>query len=188
MLNHWTTREFPPKYLFLNAPQHINCGSSSHITPEKNHKTSHCSLLCKIQTVSFGRSFFPGSDESDFTPTGPAGLAFWPWRECMYACSVMSDSLQPHGPGSSVSMEFSRQQYWSGLPFPPPGDLPDPGIKLACPPSPALPVVFLPLHCTTGKFGEVTESCQPQFPHLQMVIMIFCSCRTAEKMAYGEPP
>ena len=28
-----------------------------------------------------------------------------------------------------VSLEFSRQEYWSGLPFPPPGDLPDPGIE-----------------------------------------------------------
>ena len=36
---------------------------------------------------------------------------------------------------SSVSMAFSRQEYWSGLPFPMPGDLPDPGIK---PTSPAL--------------------------------------------------
>jgi len=33
------------------------------------------------------------------------------------------------------SMEFSRQEYWSGLPFPSPGDLPNPGIK---PRSPAL--------------------------------------------------
>ena len=32
-------------------------------------------------------------------------------------------------------MEFSRQEYWSGLPFPPLGDLPNPGIK---PKSPAL--------------------------------------------------
>ena len=30
----------------------------------------------------------------------------------------------------SPSMEFSRQEYWSGLPFPPPEDLPNPGIKL----------------------------------------------------------
>ena len=37
-------------------------------------------------------------------------------------------------PGSP-SMGFSRQEYWSGLPFPSPGDLPDPGIK---PGSPAL--------------------------------------------------
>ena len=34
-----------------------------------------------------------------------------------------------------LSMGFSRQEYWSGLPFPSPGDLPDPGIK---PMSPAL--------------------------------------------------
>ena len=35
-------------------------------------------------------------------------------------------------------MEFSRQVYWSGVPFPSPGDLPDPGIKPASPLSPAL--------------------------------------------------
>ena len=32
------------------------------------------------------------------------------------------------------SMEFSRQEYWSGLPFPSPGDLPDPGIEPRSPP------------------------------------------------------
>ena len=32
-----------------------------------------------------------------------------------------------------LSMEFSRQEYWSGLPFSIPGDLPDPGIKLRSP-------------------------------------------------------
>ena len=31
------------------------------------------------------------------------------------------------------SMEFSRQEYWSGLPFPSPGDLPDPGIEPGSP-------------------------------------------------------
>ena len=43
----------------------------------------------------------------------------------------MSDSLQPHGLHCEalLSMEFSRQEYWSGLPFPSPGDLPDPGIE-----------------------------------------------------------
>ena len=39
------------------------------------------------------------------------------------------------------SMGFSRQEYWSGLPFPSPGDLPDPGIK---PGSPALQADSLP--------------------------------------------
>ena len=37
-----------------------------------------------------------------------------------------------------LSMGFSRQEYWSGLPCPPPGDLPDPRIKLTFLTSPAL--------------------------------------------------
>ena len=40
-----------------------------------------------------------------------------------------------------LSMVFSRQEYWSGLPFPSPGDLPDPGTK---PGSPALQTDSLP--------------------------------------------
>ena len=37
-----------------------------------------------------------------------------------------------------LSVEFSMQKYWEGLPFPAPGDLPDPGMELASPVSPAL--------------------------------------------------
>ena len=37
-----------------------------------------------------------------------------------------------------LSMEFSRQEYWNGLPFPTLGYLPDPGIKLMSPVSPVL--------------------------------------------------
>ena len=37
-----------------------------------------------------------------------------------------------------LSMEFSRQEYWSGLPCPSPGDLPDPGIEPSTLTSPAL--------------------------------------------------
>ena len=51
-------------------------------------------------------------------------------------CSVVSDSLQPHG----LCMDFSRQEYWIWLPFPFPGYLPNPGIK---PGSPALQADFL---------------------------------------------
>ena len=50
----------------------------------------------------------------------------------------MSDSLQTHGliaHQAPLYMEFSRQEYWSGLPFPSAGDLPNPGIE---PMSPAL--------------------------------------------------
>ena len=40
---------------------------------------------------------------------------------------------------ASLSMGFPRQEYWSGLPFPSPGDLPDPGVKLV---SPALQAIL----------------------------------------------
>ena len=46
-----------------------------------------------------------------------------------WSCSVVSDSLWPHG----LSMGFSRQEYWSRLPFPSPGDLPHPGTEPGSP-------------------------------------------------------
>ena len=57
---------------------------------------------------------------------------FW---SCSFSCSVMSDSVTPwtvahQGP---LTTGFSRQEYWSGLPFPSPGDPPDPGIEPASP-------------------------------------------------------
>ena len=53
-----------------------------------------------------------------------------------------------------LPMGFSRQEYWSGLLFPPPGDLPDPGIKPTSPASPALAGGFF-----------TTEP--PGYPHLE---------------------
>ena len=52
---------------------------------------------------------------------------------CMLSHSLVSDSFVT--PWTAVhqaplSMRFPRQEHWSGLPFPPPGDLPDPGIEL----------------------------------------------------------
>ena len=37
-----------------------------------------------------------------------------------------------------LSMGLSQQEYWNGLPFPPPGDLPDPGVQPASPVAPEL--------------------------------------------------
>ena len=65
---------------------------------------------------------------------------------CMY--SVMPDSLKPHElypPGSPVHEIFSRQEYWSELPFPSPGDLPNPGTKPPFLASAAWQVDSLPL-------------------------------------------
>ena len=48
-------------------------------------------------------------------------------------------------PGLLQSTEFFRQGYWSVLPFPPPGDIPDPGIEPRCPTFQADALLFEPL-------------------------------------------
>ena len=62
----------------------------------------------------------------------------------LFGRSVMSDSLWPIGLAwqAPLPMEFPRQEYWSGLPFPSPGHLPNPGIQ---PVSPAWQADSLPL-------------------------------------------
>ena len=60
---------------------------------------------------------------------------YWVAKSCLTLCNSMDSS-----PEAPLSMEFPRQKYWSGLPFPSPGDLPDPGIELT---SPALTGGFL---------------------------------------------
>ena len=50
----------------------------------------------------------------------------------VHMSSVVSNSLQPHGSvncPAPLSMGFPRQEFWSGLPFPSPGDLLDPGVE-----------------------------------------------------------
>ena len=61
-------------------------------------------------------------------------------------------------PGSSLSTEFSRQEYWSGCPFPTTSDLPNrtfPGIEPASLGTPALTVGFL----TTSTTWEALQLC-----------------------------
>ena len=47
---------------------------------------------------------------------------------CPTLCDPMDCSCQ-----APLSMKFSRQEYWNGLPFPSPGGLPDPGIEFESP-------------------------------------------------------
>ena len=58
-------------------------------------------------------------------------------KVCPTLCNPLNHSL----PGSSVYRIFFRQEYWSGLPFPPLRDVPDPGIEPASPVSPASPAL-----------------------------------------------
>ena len=53
-------------------------------------------------------------------------------------CVRLFDTPQPVAHQTSLSMAFSRQEYWSRLQFPTPGDLPHPGIEPVSPVCPAL--------------------------------------------------
>ena len=92
---------------------------------------------------------------------------------CVCVCishTVMSDSLWPRGryvaQQAPLSMRFSRQEFWSGLPFPSPGDLPDPGIE---PGSPALQAYSFTIRAPSRKFWnwevQVLQLC-PSFSRL----------------------
>ena len=74
-------------------------------------------------------------------------------QSCPTLCDPMDYSLCQAFP----SMGFSRQKYWSGLPFPSPGDLPDPGWN---PRSPALHADTLP----SEPPGKLSEDLSCQFP------------------------
>ena len=93
---------------------------------------------------------------------------------CMYMCSVcvcvcvcvcllsrvwffVIPWTSLHGSSVHGYMEFSRQEYWRGLPFPTPGDLPEPGIKTASLASPAL----------TGRFVTTMPPGKPKLTVLQ---------------------
>ena len=57
--------------------------------------------------------------------------------QSLQSCSTLCDAMEWSPPDSYVRV-FSKQEYWSGLPCPPPRDLSDPGIKPTPPVSPAL--------------------------------------------------
>ena len=71
----------------------------------------------------------------------------------MHVCSVVSDSATPWTVAhqAHLSMGFPRQEYWTGLPFPSPGDLPDLGVELVSPVVPALQVDSLPAEPWAGQ-------------------------------------
>ena len=56
----------------------------------------------------------------------------------MLSCVLLFATLWTIAYQAPLSMKFSRQEHWSGSPFPPAGDLPNPGIKPMSPEFPAL--------------------------------------------------
>ena len=84
----------------------------------------------------------PSWEASDKRLDWCLSFPIWPWDRTWQVVtesvsrSVVSNSLWPHGLQPTRFLcpwVFSRQEYWRGLPFPSPGDLPDLGIKPASP-------------------------------------------------------
>ena len=77
--------------------------------------------------------FFPNliAQEISKDPTCYFMTRIFYFTVCVISHSVMSDSVPPWTAArqAPLSVGFSRQEYCSGLPCPPPGGLPDPGIK-----------------------------------------------------------
>ena len=91
---------------------------------------------------------------------------------CLVAqlCPTLCDPVDCSPPGSSAH-GILQARYWSGLPFPPPGDFPDPGIKPTSPVSPALAGRFFTTFIGLGspvivymsviKFEEISDFEEP---------------------------
>ena len=104
---------------------------------------------------------------------------------CVLICSVLPDSFEPmdSSPGQvPLFMEFSRQEYWSGLSFPTPFDLPNPGIE---PTTPALAGGFF-TPCHFGSPSQlvqatcVSSACGP--------VVIFSSFVKLATLPFFSPP
>ena len=101
-------------------------------------KESPCCVLEKLLLALSWRMFF--MEQHSGIPGNPSLHASCHAQSCL--------TLQPHGllPAKILlSFGFVRQEYWSGLPIPPPGDLPSPGIQHVFPMSPVLQVDALRL-------------------------------------------
>ena len=87
----------------------------------------------------------------------------------------MSDSATPWPVAreAPLSMGFSSQEYWSGLPFPSPGDLPNPGIEPVYLMSPELMVGYLPLVEGGGCNPEFLKCSHICFPNTKMLDKLF---------------
>ena len=131
-----------------NVPQSPQCRKLDFqdqiidkVTPPKGYEEE--SVLC----LSPSFRWFPGN--------------LWYGQACMFSCIRLFVTPQTVACQAPLPMEFSRQEYWSrgekgywsGWPFPTPGDLPDPGVEPTPPASPAWTGRFFTTMLSGKPFG-----------------------------------
>ena len=116
---------------------------------------------------------------TDYCPSGFAGLCGsaltlpWSGGPCCLVTKSGLTLLQPHGACQApLSVGFVREVYWRGLPFPTPGDLPNPGIESA-----SLAIV--------GRFFSTEPLWKPRWalPKSFSYFPDFCSLHLIERLA-----
>ena len=103
------------------------------------------------------------SPSGPFTTIGNSVVPSKYVRACVvscYSCVWLFGVLWTVVHQAPLSLGCFRQEYWSGLPCPPPGDLPDSGIESASLMSPALAGVFFPTSTTWEFYSPVVFSHQ----------------------------
>ena len=115
---------------------------------------------CFNSFASMRKAFFNGGKSQGKLASSQEPLLVW-WLGFRvfiqaFCCCCLIIKLYPTllcvARQAPPSMGFPRQEYWSGLPWPPPGALPDPGIK---PASPALQMDYLPLSHQGGQATHI---------------------------------
>ena len=126
ILNHWTTREIPSvRVIFIDLPLNLLILFSEVV--DLLIRQSKTSIIFTAVFLISGISVYYSFSLLK-SPIGSCIFAHY-FHNILTKCMCMLSHLQlfvtpwPVAHQAPLFMEFSRQQYWSGLPFPPPGDL-----------------------------------------------------------------
>ena len=142
---------------WTQGPRHCKPGVLTAGLPRKSLGTS---LISQFSSVQFSRSVMSATSKPEITSVCVCVCV------CVSMCSVSSScltlcDLMDYSHQSPLSMRFSRQEYWSALPCPPPGYLSQPGIEPASLTSPTLEAGSLPLAATWQAPGQILFPATP---------------------------